>query len=66
MMKEEEQKLHKKPWKKARRRRGNDWAGKGRPYEQEDGLRQVRKERKGNRVDWQELLMEEEYDLDDG
>jgi hypothetical protein len=66
MMKEEEQKLHKKPWKKARRRRGDDWSGKNRSHEQEDGLRQIRKERKGNRIDWQELLMEEEYDLDDG
>jgi len=65
-MKEDERKFSKRLWKKSRKRRGDDWSGKNRPGDQDDALRQIRKDKKGDRVNWQELLMEEEYDLDDG
>ena len=70
MLKEERQRKSKKPWKKTRRRQTNNWSGNGGrnrlPDFEEDNLPMIRKEKKKNRIDWQELLMEEEYNLNDG
>jgi len=65
-MKEDEQKFARKAWKKSRKRRGSDWSGRNRPGDQEEAFRQIRKDKKNSRVNWQELLLEEEYDIDDG
>ena len=70
MVKEETQKKSKKAWDKSRKRKANNWSGKnnkGRLSDfDESNLPRVRKEKKNRRIDWQELLMEDEYDLDDG
>ena len=69
-MKEEGQKNQKKAWKNSRRRRGNNWpkkGGRGNQFDHdEENYRPVKKDNKNNRVDWQALLMEEEYDIDNG
>lgn len=70
MLKEERQKKSKKPWKKTRRWQTNNWSGKGRRNRlldfEEDNLPKIRKEKKKNPINWQELLMEEKYNLNDG
>ena len=70
MLKEERQRKSKKPWKKSHKRQENNWSGKGGRNRlsdfEEDNLLRIRKEKKKNRIDWQELLMEEEYGLNDG
>ena len=70
MLKEERQRKSKKSWKKSRKRQENNWSEKGGRNRlsdfEEDNLLRIRKEKKKNRIDWQELLMEEEYGLNDG
>ncbi len=70
MVNEETQKRSKKAWDKTRKRQTNNWSGKGRKnrlsdYDEDNSCR-IRKEKKKNRIDWQEFLMEDEYDLNDG
>jgi len=70
MLKEERQKKSKKAWKRTGRRQTNNLSGKGKrnrflDFGEED-FPKIRKEKRKNRIDWQELLMEEEYDLNDG
>ena len=70
MVNEETQKRSKKAWDKTRKRQGNNWSGKSKKnrlsdYDEENS-RRIRKEKKKNRIDWQEFLMEDEYDLNDG
>ena len=70
MLKEERKKKSKKPWKKTNKRLTNNWSGKVGKNRlsdfDEDNLPRLRKEKNKNPIDWQELLMEEEYDLNDG
>jgi len=70
MLKEERKKKSKKPWEKTNKRQTNNWSGKGRRNRlsdfDENNLPRIRKEKNKNRIDWQELLMEEEYNLNDG
>lgn len=70
MLKEERKRKSKKPWKKTDKRQTGNWSGKGRKNRLsdfgEDNLPRIRKEKNKNQIDWQELLMEEEYDLNDG
>ncbi len=70
MEQEETQKRSKKAWDKTRKRQANSWSGKSKKsrlsdYDEENS-RRIRKEKKKNRIDWQEFLVEDEYDLDDG
>ena len=70
MLKEERKKKSRKSWEKTPKRQTNNWSGKGRKnrlsdYDEDISLR-IRKENKKNRIDWQEILMEDEYDLNDG
>jgi len=69
MLKEERKKRSKKSWGKPKRQT-NNWSGRGdknrlSDYDEVNSPR-IRKEKKNNRIDWQEILMEDEYDLNDG
>lgn len=70
MLKEERKKKSKKPWEKTNKRQANNWSGKVGKNRlsdfDENNLPRIRKEKNKNQIDWQELLMEEEYDLNDG
>ena len=70
MLKEENPRKNQRPWKKSKKRRDKTWSGQNgrhRQVDQEEGnLRQIKKDKRGGRIDWRELLMEEEYELDDG
>lgn len=70
MLKEEKRKKSKKAWDKTRKRQTNNRLGKGRKNKlsdyDENNFPRVKKEKKKNRIDWQELLLEEDYNLNDG
>lgn len=70
MLKEERKKKSKKPWEKTNKRQTKNWSGQDRRNRlsdfDESNLPRIRKEKNKNRIDWQELLMEEEYNLNDG
>ncbi|MCP4703307.1 MAG: hypothetical protein GY865_01755 [candidate division Zixibacteria bacterium] len=68
--KQEKQRKSKKSWKKTRKSQTNNWSSSGRKNRlmdfDEDNLPKIRKEKKITQNDWQELLMEEDFDLNDG